>query len=81
MSKKTTHVSYDLDTKFISAARKLKAAPKTNEGDFAKAFEKAGNFGDKLNVIGKFAIGRTDLYSVILDINKDIKADLEDADT
>lgn len=80
MSKKTTHVSYDLDTKFISAARKLKAAPKTNEGDFAKAFEKAGNFGDKLNVIGKFAIGRTDLYSVILDINKDIKADLEDAD-
>lgn len=80
MSKKTTHVSYDLDTKFISAARKLKAAPKTNEGEFAKAFEKAGNFGDKLNVIGKFAIGRTDLYSVILDINKDIKADLEDAD-
>lgn len=80
MSKKTTHVSYDLDTKFISAARKLKAAPKTSEGDFAKAFEKAGNFGDKLNVIGKFAIGRTDLYSVILDINKDIKADLEDAD-
>lgn len=80
MSKKTTHVSYDLDTKFISVARKLKAAPKTNEGDFAKAFEKAGNFGDKLNVIGKFAIGRTDLYSVILDINKDIKADLEDAD-
>ena len=80
MSKKTTHVSYNLDTKFISAARKLKAAPKTSEGDFAKAFEKAGNFGDKLNVIGKFAIGRTDLYSVILDINKDIKADLEDAD-
>jgi chemotaxis protein histidine kinase CheA len=80
MSNKTTRVSYDLDTKFISAARKLKAAPKTNEGDFAKAFEKAGNFGDKLNVIGKFAIGRTDLYSVILDINKDIKADLEDAD-
>lgn len=80
MSKKTTHVSYDLDTKFISAARKLKAAPKTSEGDFTKAFEKAGNFGDKLNVIGKFAIGRTDLYSVILDINKDIKADLEDAD-
>ena len=80
MSKKTTHVSYDLDTKFISVARKLKAAPKTNEGEFAKAFEKAGNFGDKLNVIGKFAIGRTDLYSVILDINKDIKADLEDVD-
>lgn len=81
MSKKTTQkVSYDLDTKFISAARKLKAAPKTSEGDFAKAFEKAGNFGDKLNVIGKFAIGRTDLYSVILDINKDIKADLEDED-
>lgn len=80
MSNKTTHVSYDLDTKFISAARKLKAAPKTNEGEFAKAFEKAGNFGDKLNVIGKFAIGRTDLYSVILDINKDIKADLEDVD-
>lgn len=80
MSNKTTRVSYDLDTKFISAARKLKAAPKTSEGDFAKAFEKAGNFGDKLNVIGKFAIGRTDLYSVILDINKDIKADLEDAD-
>lgn len=80
MSKKTTHVSYDLDTKFISAARKLKAAPKTSEGEFAKAFEKAGNFGDKLNVIGKYAIGRTDLYSVILDINKDIKADLEDAD-
>lgn len=79
MSNKTK-VSYDLDTKFISAARKLKAAPKTNEGEFAKAFEKAGNFGDKLNVIGKFAIGRTDLYSVILDINKDIKADLEDAD-
>lgn len=80
MSNKTQKVSYDLDTKFISAARKLKAAPKTNEGEFAKAFEKAGNFGDKLNVIGKFAIGRTDLYSVILDINKDIKADLEDAD-
>ena len=80
MSNKTQKVSYDLDTKFISAARKLKAAPKTSEGDFAKAFEKAGNFGDKLNVIGKFAIGRTDLYSVILDINKDIKADLEDAD-
>lgn len=80
MSNKTTRVSYDLDTKFISAARKLKAAPKTSEGDFAKAFEKAGNFGDKLNVIGKFAIGRTDLYSVILDINKDIKADLEDVD-
>ena len=80
MSNKTTRVSYDLDTKYISAARKLKAAPKTNEGEFAKAFEKAGNFGDKLNVIGKFAIGRTDLYSVILDINKDIKADLEDAD-
>lgn len=80
MSNKTTQVSYDLDTKFISAARKLKAAPKTSEGDFAKAFEKAGNFGDKLNVIGKFAIGRTDLYSVILDINKDIKADLEDVD-
>lgn len=81
MSKnKSQNVSYDLDTKFISAARKLKAAPKTSEGDFAKAFEKAGNFGDKLNVIGKFAIGRTDLYSVILDINKDIKADLEDAD-
>lgn len=81
MSKnKSQKVSYDLDTKFISAARKLKAAPKTNEGDFAKAFEKAGNFGDKLNVIGKFAIGRTDLYSVILDINKDIKADLEDVD-
>lgn len=80
MSNKTTRVSYDLDTKFISAARKLKAAPKTNEGEFAKAFEKAGNFGDKLNVIGKFAIGRTDLYSVILDINKDIKADLEDTD-
>lgn len=81
MSKnKSQQVSYDLDTKFISAARKLKAAPKTSEGDFAKAFEKAGNFGDKLNVIGKFAIGRTDLYSVILDINKDIKADLEDAD-
>ena len=81
MSKnKSQQVSYDLDTKFISAARKLKAAPKTNEGEFAKAFEKAGNFGDKLNVIGKFAIGRTDLYSVILDINKDIKADLEDAD-
>lgn len=80
MSNKTQKVSYDLDTKFISAARKLKAAPKTSEGDFAKAFEKAGNFGDKLNVIGKFAIGRTDLYSVILDINKDIKADLEDVD-
>ena len=80
MSNKTQKVSYDLDTKFISAARKLKAAPKTSEGDFAKAFEKAGNFGDKLNVIGKFTIGRTDLYSVILDINKDIKADLEDAD-
>lgn len=80
MSNKTQKVSYDLDTKFISAARKLKAAPKTNEGEFAKAFEKAGNFGDKLNIIGKFAIGRTDLYSVILDINKDIKADLEDAD-
>lgn len=71
-------VSYDLDTKFISAARKLKAAPKTNEGEFVKAFEKAGNFADKVNVIGKFAVGRTDLYSVILDINKDIKADLED---
>ena len=80
MSKHNSKVSYDLDTKFISAARKLKAAPKTNEGEFAKAFEKAGNFGDKLNVIGKFAIGRTDLYSVILDINKDIKADLEDVD-
>ena len=81
MSKnKSKQVSYDLDTKFISVARKLKAAPKTSEGDFAKAFEKAGNFGDKLNVIGKFAIGRTDLYSVILDINKDIKADLEDED-
>lgn len=80
MSNKTQKVSYDLDTKFISAARKLKAAPKTSEGDFAKAFEKAGNFGDKLNVIGKFSIGRTDLYSVILDINKDIKADLEDVD-
>lgn len=81
MSKnKSQKVSYDLDTKFISVAKKLKAAPKTSEGDFAKAFEKAGNFGDKLNVIGKFAIGRTDLYSVILDINKDIKADLEDAD-
>lgn len=73
-------VSYDLDTKFISAARKLKAAPKVSEGEFTKAFEKAGNFGDKLNVIGKYAIGRTDLYSVILDINKDIKADLEDED-
>lgn len=73
-------VSYDLDTKFISVARKLKAAPKVSEGEFAKAFEKAGNFGDKLNVIGKYAIGRTDLYSVILDINKDIKADLEDED-
>jgi hypothetical protein len=81
MSKnKSQQVSYDLDTKFISVAKKLKAAPKVSEGDFAKAFEKAGNFGDKLNVIGKFAIGRTDLYSVILDINKDIKADLEDAD-
>lgn len=81
MSKnKSQKVSYDLDTKFISVAKKLKAAPKVSEGDFAKAFEKAGNFGDKLNVIGKFAIGRTDLYSVILDINKDIKADLEDAD-
>lgn len=80
MSNKTQKVSYDLDTKFISAARKLKAAPKSNEGDFVKAFEKAGNFADKLNVIGKFAIGRTDLYSVILDINKDIKADLEDVD-
>ena len=80
MSKHNSKVSYDLDTKHISAARKLKAAPKTSEGDFAKAFEKAGNFGDKLNVIGKFSIGRTDLYSVILDINKDIKADLEDAD-
>lgn len=73
-------VSYDLDTKFISVAKKLKAAPKVSEGEFAKAFEKAGNFGDKLNVIGKYAIGRTDLYSVILDINKDIKADLEDED-
>lgn len=81
MSKnKSQQVSYDLDTKFISVAKKLKAAPKVSEGEFAKAFEKAGNFGDKLNVIGKFAIGRTDLYSVILDINKDIKADLEDAD-
>jgi hypothetical protein len=81
MSKnKSQKVSYDLDTKFISAAKKLKAAPKVSEGEFAKAFEKAGNFGDKLNVIGKFAIGRTDLYSVILDINKDIKADLEDVD-
>ena len=81
MSKnKSQKVSYDLDTKFISAARKLKAAPKVSEGEFAKAFEKAGNFGDKLNVIGKYAIGRTDLYSVILDINKDIKADLEDED-
>lgn len=80
MSNKTQKVSYDLDTKFINAARKLKAAPKSNEGDFVKAFEKAGNFADKLNVIGKFAIGRTDLYSVILDINKDIKADLEDKD-
>lgn len=77
---KSQKVSYDLDTKFISAARKLKAAPKVSEGEFAKAFEKAGNFGDKLNVIGKFAMGRTDLYSVILDINKDIKADLEDED-
>lgn len=81
MSKnKSQKVSYDLDTKFISVARKLKAAPKVSEGEFAKAFEKAGNFGDKLNVIGKYAIGRTDLYSVILDINKDIKADLEDED-
>lgn len=80
MSNKTQKVSYDLDTKFINAARKLKAAPKSNEGDFVKAFEKAGNFADKLNVIGKFSIGRTDLYSVILDINKDIKADLEDKD-
>lgn len=81
MSKnKSQKVSYDLDTKFISAAKKLKAAPKVSEGEFAKAFEKAGNFGDKLNVIGKYAIGRTDLYSVILDINKDIKADLEDED-
>ncbi len=81
MSKnKSKQVSYDLDTKFISVARKLKAAPKVSEGEFAKAFEKAGNFGDKLNVIGKYAIGRTDLYSVILDINKDIKADLEDED-
>lgn len=81
MSKnKSQQVSYDLDTKFISAAKKLKAAPKVSEGEFAKAFEKAGNFGDKLNVIGKYAIGRTDLYSVILDINKDIKADLEDED-
>lgn len=81
MSKnKSQQVSYDLDTKFISVARKLKAAPKVSEGEFAKAFEKAGNFGDKLNVIGKYAIGRTDLYSVILDINKDIKADLEDED-
>lgn len=77
---KSQKVSYDLDTKFISAARKLKAAPKVSEGEFVKAFEKAGNFGDKLNVIGKFAMGRTDLYSVILDINKDIKADLEDVD-
>lgn len=81
MSKnKSKQVSYDLDTKFISVARKLKAAPKVSEGEFAKAFEKAGNFGDKLNVIGKYTIGRTDLYSVILDINKDIKADLEDED-
>ena len=81
MSKnKSKQVSYDLDTKFISVAKKLKAAPKVSEGEFAKAFEKAGNFGDKLNVIGKYAIGRTDLYSVILDINKDIKADLEDED-
>ena len=81
MSKnKSQKVSYDLDTKFISVARKLKAAPKVSEGEFAKAFEKAGNFGDKLNVIGKYVIGRTDLYSVILDINKDIKADLEDED-
>ena len=81
MSKnKSQQVSYDLDTKFISVARKLKAAPKVSEGEFTKAFEKAGNFGDKLNVIGKYAIGRTDLYSVILDINKDIKADLEDED-
>lgn len=81
MSKnKSQKVSYDLDTKFISVAKKLKAAPKVSEGEFAKAFEKAGNFGDKLNVIGKYAIGRTDLYSVILDINKDIKADLEDED-
>lgn len=74
-------VSYDLDTKFISAALKLKAAPnKSDEGDFVKSFEKAGNFADKINVIGKFSIGRTDLYSVVLDINKDIKADLEDKD-
>lgn len=80
MSNNKSHVSYDLDTKFISVARKLKAAPKVSEGEFAKAFEKAGNFGDKLNVIGKYVIGRTDLYSVILDINKDIKADLEDED-
>lgn len=81
MSKnKSQKVSYDLDTKFISVAKKLKAAPKVSEGEFAKAFEKAGNFGDKVNVIGKYAIGRTDLYSVILDINKDIKADLEDED-
>lgn len=81
MSKnKSQKVSYDLDTKFIPVARKLKATPKVSEGEFAKAFEKAGNFGDKLNVIGKYAIGRTDLYSVILDINKDIKADLEDED-
>lgn len=78
-SKKT--VSYDLDTKFIQAALKLKAAPnKSDEGDFVKSFEKAGNFADKINVIGKFSIGRTDLYSVVLDINKDIKADLEDKD-
>ena len=35
MSKnKSQKVSYDLDTKFISAANKLKAAPKTNEGEF-----------------------------------------------
>ena len=79
-NKSQQKVSYDLDTKFISVARKLKAAPKVSEGEFAKAFEKAGNFGDKLNVIGKYAIGRTDLYSIILDINKDIKADLEDED-
>ena len=78
-SKKT--VSYDLDTKFIQAALKLKAAPnKSDEGDFVKSFEKAGNFADKINVIGKFSIGRTDLYSVVLDINKGIKADLEDKD-
>ena len=73
-------VSYDLDTKFINAVLKLKSAPKSEEGDFVKAFEKAGNNADKINVIGKFAIGRTDLYSVVLDINKDIKADLEDKD-